>query len=175
MADELTSRAREIVTVARELLESEGADAVTMRRIAAELRIRAPSLYKHVPHKAALEVAIITDGFEEAASAFESAVDGAAEPLAAFVEAYRAFVRAHPHLYRLMTEGTLPRAEMPPGLEARTAAPLVRAVGGPARARAAWAFIHGMIMLELDQRFPSDGVTELAWRSGIAAFTAESS
>ena len=170
MADGLTPRARRIVTAARGVLESEGADAVTMRRVADELGVRAASLYKHLPDKAALEAAIISDGFAEAAAALEAAVDGAAEPLTAFVDAYRSFVAAHPHVYRLMTERPLPRERLPPGLETRTAAPLVRAVGGPERARAAWAFIHGMIMLELNGRFPTDGVTEAAWHSGIAAF-----
>ena len=169
MADPLSSRAREIVAVAREVLEREGPGALTMRRIAEVLGIRAPSLYKHVPGKEALEVAIVIAGFEEAAAAFEAATDGAAEPLAAFVTAYRAFARAHPHLYRLMTDRPLPRAHLPPGLEERTAAPLHRATGSPARARAAWAFIHGMVLLELTGRFPDDGMTEQAWQEGIAA------
>ena len=169
MADPLSSRAREIVAVAREVLEREGPGALTMRRIAEVLGIRAPSLYKHVPGKEALEVAIVIAGFEEAAAAFEAATDGAAEPLAAFVAAYRAFARAHPHLYRLMTDRPLPRAHLPPGLEERTAAPLHRATGSPARARAAWAFIHGMVLLELTERFPDDGMTEQAWQAGIAA------
>ena len=169
MADPLSSRAREIVAVAREVLEREGPGALTMRRIAEVLGIRAPSLYKHVPGKEALEVAIVIAGFEEAAAAFEAATDGAAEPLAAFVTAYRAFARAHPHLYRLMTDRPLPRAHLPPGLEERTAAPLHRATGSPARARAAWAFIHGMVLLELTERFPDDGMTEQAWQAGIAA------
>jgi AcrR family transcriptional regulator len=43
-------------------LESESG-GLTMRRLADRLGIRAPSLYKHFPHKAALEVAIIIDGF----------------------------------------------------------------------------------------------------------------
>ncbi|MGY1695187.1 TetR/AcrR family transcriptional regulator [Geodermatophilus sp. SYSU D00814] len=167
---ELSPRAREIVATAREVLESEGPQALTMRRIADDLGIRAPSLYKHVPHKTALETAIVVDGFREAALRFESAVDGAADPLGAFVDAYRAFAAAHPHVYRLMTQRPLPRDDMPPGLEARTAAPLLRAVGSPRRARAAWAFVHGMTVLELDGRLPDDGVTEDAWREGIAAF-----
>src|SRR3954453_20238674 len=141
-----------------------------MRRVAEELGIRAPSLYKNLPHKGALETAIIIDGFEEAAAAFEAAVEGAADPLVAFVSAYRAFAAAHPHVYRLMTDRPLPRELLPPGLEARAAAPLSRATGHPPRARAAWAFIHGMIMLELNGRFPADGVTEQAWTSGITAF-----
>lgn len=115
------------MTAARGVLESEGADAVTMRRVADELGVRAASLYKHLPDKAALEAEIISDGFAEAAAA----VDGAGEPLTAFVDAYRAFAVAHPHVYRLMTERPLPRERLPPGLETRTAAPLVRAVGSP--------------------------------------------
>jgi AcrR family transcriptional regulator len=144
-----------------------------MRRIAEVMGIRAPSLYKHVPGKDALEVAITIAGFEEAAAAFEAATDGAAEPLSAFVGAYRAFARRHPHVYRLMTDRPLPRADLPPGLEERTAAPLLRATGSPARARAAWAFIHGMVLLELTGRFPEDGVTEQAWRAGVAAMQRE--
>jgi AcrR family transcriptional regulator len=170
MADPLTSRALDVVAVGRSLLERDGPEALTMRRVAEELGIRAPSLYKHLPHKGALEAAIIADGFEEAAAAFEAATDGADDPLAAFVAAYRAFASAHPHLYRLMTEGPLLREHLPPGLEDRTAAPLLRALGGPARARAAWAFIHGMTILELDGRFPPDEWTGPAWREGIAAF-----
>ena len=161
------------MTVARDVLEREGPDALTMRRIAEVMGIRAPSLYKHVPGKDALEVAITIAGFEEAAAAFEAATDGAAEPLAAFVRAYRAFARRHPHVYRLMTDRPLPRADLPPGLEERTAAPLQRATGSPARARAAWAFIHGMVLLELTHRFPDDGVTEQAWQAGIAAMQRE--
>jgi AcrR family transcriptional regulator len=170
VADPLTPRAREVVAVARRVLEQDGADALTMRRVADGLGIRAPSLYKHLPHKAALEAALIADGFEEAAAAFEAAVEGHPEPLVAFAEAYRAFASAHPHLYRLMTERPLPRDLLPPGLEARTAAPLVRAVGSPARARAAWAFLHGMTILELDDRFPPGAAVETAWQEGIAAF-----
>ena len=40
-----------------------GPDALTMRRLAERLGIRAPSLYKHLPDKAALEAAIIATGF----------------------------------------------------------------------------------------------------------------
>ena len=169
MVDPHSDRARDIVAVARDVLEQEGPEALTMRRIAHVLGIRAPSLYKHVSGKHALEVAIIIAGFEEAAAAFEAATAGAAEPLAAFATAYRAFAHAHPHLYRLMTDRPLPRAELPPGLEDRTAAPLQRATGTPARARAAWAFMHGMALLELTERFPDDGMTEQAWQAGIAA------
>ena len=76
-ATELGPRGREIVAVARDLLEAEGAEAVSMRRIAQRLGIRAPSLYKHVPDKAALEAALISDVLSEMAARFAAATAGA--------------------------------------------------------------------------------------------------
>jgi AcrR family transcriptional regulator len=165
-------RAREVVAAARRLLEEEGPAALTMRRLAGRLGIRAPSLYKHLPDKAALEAAIIADGLAEAAAGFEAAVDGADDPLPALAAAYRAFALAHPHLYRLMNSGPLPRQLLPAGLEDRAAAPLLGLAGDRARARAVWAFAHGMVMLELDQRFPPGADLDAAWRAGVAAFRA---
>jgi AcrR family transcriptional regulator len=173
VAEPLTPRARQIVAAARELLEEEGAQALTMRRLAERLGIRASSLYKHLPDKAALEAAIIATGFEEQAAAFQAAVAGAAEPLAALAAAYRSFALNHPHLYRLMTGQPLPRERLPAGVEARAAAPLLSATGDPDRARAVWAFAHGMVILELNGRFPADADLDTAWRQGIAALQGE--
>ena len=170
MTQRLTTRAREIVETARELLEQDGPEGLTMRRLAERIGIRAPSLYKHVPDKATLEVAIIATGFEDLAAALEAAVDGAAEPLAALTVAYRTFALNRPHLYRLMTDRPLPREHLPAGLEARAAAPLLRAAGSPERARAIWAFAHGMVLLELAGRFPPGADLGPAWQEGITAF-----
>ena len=115
MSDSLTVRARQIVRVARTLLETEGPKALTMRRVADQLNIRPSSLYKHFPDKAALEVAIIVDGFEEAAAKFETAEAHTADPRATFAATYRDFATSHPHVYRLMTERRLPRDQLPAG------------------------------------------------------------
>src|SRR5688572_1363327 len=123
----LSPRAREIVAAARELLERDGRDGLSMRRIAERLGIRAPSLYKHVPDKQALEATIVSAGFEEAAERFEAAVRGAPDPLAAVGRAYRAFARDHPHVYELMLAGPLARERLAPGVEDRAAAPLLEA------------------------------------------------
>jgi len=168
--DQLTPRAREIVDAALELLEEEGADGLSMRRLAERLGIRAPSIYKHLSDKQALEAAIISRGFELQAEAFEP-VGNAEDRLGALARVYRAFAKAHPHLYRLMTERELHRELLTPGVEARAALPVVEAVGGDADlARAAWAFAHGMTILELDQRFPPDADLDAAWERGIGAF-----
>ncbi len=162
---------REIVAAARAILETDGPDALTMRALGERLGIRAPSLYHHFPDKASVELALIATGLLEQALTFEAAVSGAPrEPLPALATAYRAYARRHPHLYRLITERPLPRERLPEGLEARAVAPVVVAAGGdPDRARAVWAFAHGMVVLELTGRFPPDADLDAAWRAGIAA------
>ena len=70
-----------------------------------------------------------------------------------------------------MTERPLDRNRLPPGLEERAATPLLTAVGGdPDLTRAAWAFAHGMIMLELNERFPPGAGLDDAWRAGMERF-----
>jgi AcrR family transcriptional regulator len=169
-APELTPRAREIVDAARELLEAEGPEGLSMRRVAERIGIRAPSIYKHLPDKHALEAALISAGFAECAEVFEAALDGAEDPLAALAYAYRDYATRHPHLYRLMTERPLARERLAPGVEERAAAPIVAAVGDADGARAMWAFAHGMTILELNGRFPPDADLDAAWQKGIAAF-----
>jgi AcrR family transcriptional regulator len=167
-SDDLTPRAREIVTAARELLEEEGPEALSMRRLADRLGIRAPSIYKHLPDKEALEDAVISDGFEELAEVLERTLGK--EGLPALAPAYRRFAKRHPHLYRLMTERPLRRDRLRPGVEERAAAPVIAAAGGDADlARAAFGFAHGMTILELNGRFPPGADLDAAWRRGIDA------
>lgn len=164
----LSPRQREIADTARALLDREGLDSLTVGSLARALQIKPPSLYKHFDGKRDIEAVLIADGFDAFAAALEDAGDG----LDAIARAYRAFALANPQLYRLMTELPLPRDRLPEGLEARAAAPLVRAAGDQDRARALWAFAHGMVTLELAGRFPADADLDAAWQIGIAAFTA---
>ena len=169
--DDLTPRAREIVAAARMILEQSGPDALSMRAIAEELGIRAPSLYKHVADKETLEVALIADALAETAVVFESSTAGSDDPLAAIAAAYRGWALAHPHLYQLMMDRPLPRERLPAGLEDRAAAALVAATeGDPDAARAAFAFAHGMVVLELNDRFPPGADLDAAWKRGVNAF-----
>ena len=168
--DTLTPRAREIVDAARELLEEEGPDALSMRRIAERLGIRAPSIYKHLPDKQALENALISAGFEEQAKLFEAAVRRNDDAVTAIARAYRRWARRHPHLYRLMTERPLDRDNLVPGAEDRAGRVVYEAFGRDVdRARAAWAFAHGMTILELNDRFPPGADLDAAWERGIEA------
>ena len=70
-----------------------------------------------------------------------------------------------------MTEHELHRELLTPGAEERAGRIVYDAVGGDTDlARAAWAFAHGMTILELDRRFPPGADIDAAWTRGIAAF-----
>jgi AcrR family transcriptional regulator len=173
VADHLTPRAREIAAAAEELIDADGIDALSMRRLADRVGIRAPSIYKHFENRDAVEAAVISAVFEEQAIDYEAVVADSDQPLLALADVYRDYARRHPHLYRLVTERSLNRAALVEGVEARSVHAIVRAAGGDRDlARAFWAFAHGMTILELNSRFPADADLDAAWRSGVEALTA---
>lgn len=167
-----SQRAAEIVAAARRILEEEGADALTMRRLAAVVGMQAPSLYKHFPTKRAVEAALIEQGMLELGTVLHAAVAtpgrrGAVESL---LGAYRAAALAGPALYRLATAGALPRRDLTPGLEEWAGEPFFLATGDPWRAQALFSLAHGMVILELDDRFPPESDLDRTWNAGAAAF-----
>ena len=169
---ELSPRAQEIVAAAREVLEDAGPDALSMRTLADRLGIRAPSIYKHLPDKQALENAVISAGFEEFAAELEAALADD-DRVGAFAAAYRRYAAEHPHLYRLMTEHPLQREELAPGAESRASDQVLLAAGGDLDlARALWGLAHGLTTLELNHRFPAGADVDAAWAKGLDAFRA---
>ncbi|CRK58809.1 Transcriptional regulator, TetR family [Alloactinosynnema sp. L-07] len=165
-------RATQIVNAARGLLENNGIEAMTMRLLAEFLEMRAPSLYKHFRNKEAIEVALIETGLTDIGTALHEAVaspepDGAIPTL---LRTYRRHALAHPNLYRLSTQGALPREQLAAGLEEWAGTPFFLAAGEPHLAQALWSFAHGMVILELDDRFPP-GNLDPTWHAGATAFT----
>jgi AcrR family transcriptional regulator len=168
----LSPRAAEIVAKARKLLEEVGEQALTMRRLAEELGIQAPSLYKHVPGKDAIKVALIEIALSEAGRELHSALArGSGDDIFLnLLRAYRKLALNSPNLYRLATAGPLPRELLTPGLEAWAGEPFLLATGDANVARALWSFAHGMVILEIDGRYPPDADLDEAWTAGAAAF-----
>jgi len=170
---ERTPRARQIVDTARALLEAVGSDGLTMRRLADELGIRAPSLYKHIDGRPALEVAMAESSLDETGLALHAAVAGTrSDPVGDLLRAYRTMGRANPEQYRLITASSFPRAGLLPGLEAWAGEPFFLAVGDPYLAQALWSFAHGTLILELDRRFLDGSDLDRTWQAGTAAFAA---
>lgn len=166
-------RATEIVAAARDILTTRGPDELTMRNIADMLGIRAPSIYKHFSDKAAVESALIADGLREMGNALHHAVakPGRRTAVTSLLTAYRAQATTNPELYRLATHGPLDRAILPPGLEDWAGEPFFLATGEPHRSQALWAFAHGMVILEIDNRFSNTDDLDRTWRAGATAFS----
>ncbi|MEO6018777.1 MAG: TetR/AcrR family transcriptional regulator [Knoellia sp.] len=161
----LTPRARQVLDAARTVLERQGWDALTMRSLADELGIAAPSLYKHFTSKDALKAQLVALALKESGEALRPVTT-----VAKLVRRYREGATANPELYRLSTSGALDRAALPPGLEEWSGTPFFEATGDPHRAQALWAALHGMVILELDGRFPTGTAPESTWREIVRHF-----
>jgi AcrR family transcriptional regulator len=160
------TRRDEAIDAAERVLEREGLEAVTMRRLAEELGIRAPSLYKHLASKAE-----ILGGLQERALVRLAAALAAADgDLAGLARAYRRWALSHPRLYELSARYPLDRERLAPGVEDAAAEPLLRATGGNIdAARALWGLAHGLVDLELSGRFPPGADIGAAWDYAVRA------
>lgn len=161
------SRRDEIVDAAERVLRAEGPEALTMRRLAEVLGMRAPSLYKHVHGKEEITAALQ----ERALIGLAAALNAAAPGVRGLADAYRTWALANPQNYELVSRYPLDRERLSPGVEDAAAAPLLAAVHGDlARARALWGLAHGLVDLELAGRFPVDADLDASWRSAIDLF-----
>jgi AcrR family transcriptional regulator len=165
-------RVVETVAAARRVLEGEGAGALTMRRLAEELHIQAPSLYKHFSGKADVEMALIEDAMFDIGDVTHRALheQTTLSPLANLLASYRAHCLSHPNLYRLATGGSLSKDSLPAGLEEWAGNPWYVVTGDPSLAQALWSYAHGMVILELDERYPPGSDLDSTWRAGATAF-----
>jgi AcrR family transcriptional regulator len=167
-----TARAAEIVATARRILEEEGPTALTMRRIADAMGIQAPSLYKHFSSKSTVEMALIEDALFEFGEVSHQAIheSQSAPPIVRLLSVYRRYCLNHSNLYRLCTSGHLDRDRLPAGLEEWAGNPWFVVTGDSSLAQALWSFAHGMLILEMDERYPPGSNLDLTWQAGASAF-----
>ena len=152
-----------ILNAALVMLEQDGPEALSMRNLATALAMKAPSLYRHYPDKAALETALKMRGLEMLQAALEKASSDP-EPSKAMRKAANAslkFARSHPYLYDLMNA--------PDGAPSTGAAKdlwntILEVVGrvtlkpdDTASSVAFWAYLHGFCSLERTGMFGASG------------------
>lgn len=96
--------AAKILVAARKLLDKEGAEAVTMRRVAEKVGITPMAIYRHFPDRAALLNALADEGFRElAAWLAEQRLTGDVEQrLFKMGDLYLEHALANPKLFDLM-------------------------------------------------------------------------
>src|SRR3954452_18409693 len=94
----------EIVAAGRAILESDGLDGLTMQRVADEVGVRSPSLYKRVRSRGDLIRLIADSVADDLAGAMDAgASDGdPVNDLRAIANAFRAFALVNPNGYALV-------------------------------------------------------------------------
>lgn len=155
-----------LLEAAADILESEGAEALSVRRIAAAAGVAPMGVYNHFDSKSGIIDALFIQGFERLAAALQAAAE-TPDPYEALREGgrrYRALALEHPMVYQLMFLRVVPGYEASGhALEVaggafnslvanvqRAMAAGVIAEGPPdVTARLIWASIHGWVSLEL--------------------------
>ena len=165
-----STRREQLLTVAAAVLEDHGLERLSMGAIARRAGIRPPSLYKHFAGKAEVEVRLTEYGFGLfTASVRQALARLGPEPtrraaITAFARLYRAFGLAHPQLYRLMNGRRLPRELLTPGVEEAAMRDYLALVPDVDMARSLWAWAHGLLSLELVDRYPPGADLDAAWQ-----------
>jgi AcrR family transcriptional regulator len=166
---------REVVLAAAlEIIDADGAEALSMRRLARALGRDPMILYRHAPNKAAL-----LDGVAETVLA-QLTVDPAdpdwAAQLRAVARGYRALALAHPHVVPLLVTRPLatplalrPRGTLRP-LEDVLALLIAAGFSGSDALhiyRALFGFLHGHVLNELQEIVDNPDETDDLLRLGL--------
>lgn len=160
---ERAGREERIVAAARAVAESEGWDAVTIRRLAKEIEYSQPILYSHFANRDAIVAAVAVEGFKELATVLQEAAGGAngrRDALMDVAMAYFAFALSRPALYQAMF--ILPtqlqfaeaetRSELRAGFDAIAAAVSPFCADVEIVTETLWAALHGLAELERSGR-----------------------
>jgi AcrR family transcriptional regulator len=160
---ERAGREERIVAAARAVAESEGWDAVTIRRLAKEIEYSQPILYSHFANRDAIVAAVAVEGFKELATVLQDAAgaaNGQRESLMDVAMAYFAFAFSRPALYEAMfilpTQLQFAEAETRPelraGFDAIAAAVSPFCADVEIATETFWAALHGLAELERSGR-----------------------
>lgn len=170
-----------IVRAARAILEADGLSALTMRRVAEEVGVKGPSLYKRVPDREAL-LRAVTDAVVDDLSATMARARSTDDPradLTAAAVAYRGFVHRNPNGYALLFTELPSGAKPDPAILAALGEPVVasmaRLTGQAASLEGARTFVswaHGFVSMELAGAFRLGGDLDAAYAYGVAAILA---
>ena len=95
----------DLIKLGREILESEGLSAITLRRLTREIGVNPTNFYNHFPNMDYLYAAIKVEGHRELLELDRKAVEKTSNKLnavRALCHEYVFFAIRHPNLYRLM-------------------------------------------------------------------------
>jgi AcrR family transcriptional regulator len=154
----------DIIEVSRAIIEDEGVEQLTIRRIAETIHRTQPAVYQHFSSKDAILEAVVADGFAALAERLKRATRGGKTSLTAIANAYVRFGLERPRLYDVMFVRppaiTFAAGAATP-IPAQTAFNIVAAAVAesgvpPAQTdtvtEVVWASLHGLVTLSITQR-----------------------
>lgn len=148
-----------LLRAAGKLLEKQGIAALSVREAARRAGVSHNAPYRHFPDRESLLAALATEGFAALGTALQEA--GASGGLRARGEAYVRFALENPQRFRLMFGGELRIAKHAALRETATrvfeglSGAFTAQIPGPAgrdASLAAWALVHGLAQLLLDDK-----------------------
>jgi AcrR family transcriptional regulator len=166
-----------LVDQAVRTIHDRGVEALTLREVAARLRVSRTALYRHFADKQALLAAVATEGFRRFRDALVAGWDAGGHGRAGFLamgHAYVQFALAHRSHYRVMFGGFVANVDCDPELRVVASsafrvlvdalielqqAGLVRSGDPEALAIFVWSSVHGVSMLGIDGQLARPGAS----------------
>lgn len=151
-----------LLRAAGQMLERQGVAGLSLRRAAGRAGVSHNAPYRHFPDRESLLAALAAEGFAALGHIMRQAASSAG--LRAMGEAYVRFALERPQRFRLMFGGSVPLAQHEALREiatrvfeelAQALAPQIPGPAGRDASIAAWALVHGLSQLLLDERIAS--------------------
>lgn len=170
-----------IIETARELIEAQGIDAVTLRMVADTLGVKPPSLYRYIKNKNAMLLAVNEVTNQELTKVIMKADDASTsltERLVRMALAYRQYAHEHPICYA-MAMGS--NAEIRPSQDmlVQLILPLQDLFAqftdeeqSLVALRGAFAMLHGWVSLEISQQLQRGGDLNAHFEQSFRAYLA---
>lgn len=169
MSAEVEPTTRELIRAeALHLLEREGPEGVSMRKVAKKVGITPMAIYHHFPDRQALLVAVTDGEFERLAECFRTAGRAEGDSLANAISGYLDYALSRPRVFDFVfSQKRTGARQFPTDFRARKSPTLTlladeigarMKAGGLRRddvweaALAIWALIHGLVVLHRGQR-----------------------
>ena len=172
---------RALLEAALELLETNEFSTIGLREAARAAKVSPAAPYRHFRNREALLAAVAAHGFERLAAALSGVPDAPQrERLPAMGRAYLDFALAHRNLSRLMFSSENSKDDDHPDLRAasRQAMDALQSAmrsegveGAREAAVGAWALVHGLAVLLVDDQISKDLTTKPARERLISVVT----
>lgn len=169
-----------VLNAACDMIEADGADKLSLNRLASHMGVKAPSLYRYYQNKSELLRAVNSNTQTRLFDALAPALDHPGDTTERIVVAsrlYRAFAFENPHLYGLLFTNTVDGIAPDAISSVKLITPYQALIGqlcGDADSLAAlrgWlALVHGFVMLELAGQLRRGGDLALAFDGAVRAY-----